>query len=260
MIKIDYEKCIGCMKCTRVCLFTILEKKDGKPFVLEDKLGCARCMHCGIVCPQGAIGYNEKPMMISEDKPIVLDSFRDDLESFLLTRRSYRDFRPEPVDEDIIRLALETAAWAPSAKNQHPTKYMVIQGKEKLDQMFEIIIEYLKETGENPEVVSEYARGNNMVLGKSSTLVMAYARNNALWPAVDTALALDYADLMFQAHGVGTCWAGYMTRFMNKIPKLVDMYPLPKNNSFYGGLFIGYPREDYLYIPERVKRADIDFR
>lgn len=257
MVKIDYDKCVGCLRCTRACIFSIIEAREGKPFVLEDKLGCAKCMHCGIVCPEGAIQLNGAPMMIGEEKPIVSDTFMEDIESFLMTRRSYRDFRQEPVDLDVVRHALEVAAWAPSAKNQHPTKYYIVDGREKIDAMMDIILDYLKETGESPEVVSEYARGNNMVFGQAPAMILAYARNNAINPVVDTALALDYAELMLQSRGIGTCWAGYLTRFLNKIPGLMEMFPLPKNNSFYGCLMVGYPREDYLYIPERLKRADI---
>ena len=260
MIKINYDKCVGCLKCTRVCIWTIIEGRDGKPYVLEDKTrGCAKCMHCGIVCPEGAIEFNDAPMMISEDKPIVSDTFTEDLEGFLLTRRSYRDFREEEVDEKIIRRALETAAWAPSAKNQHPTKYYVVQGREKVDAVMDAIVEWLKETGESPEVLSELERGNNLVLGHAQTLILAYSRNNAINATVDTALALDYADLCLQAKGVGTCWAGYLTRFANVIPALQEMFPLPDNNRFYGALLVGWPKEDYLYIPERLKRADITF-
>ena len=42
-------------------------------------------------------------------------------------------------------------------------------------------------------------------------------------------------------------------------PALQEMFPLPKNNSFYGALLVGWPKEDYLYIPQRLKRADITF-
>lgn len=260
MVKIDYDKCIGCLRCCRTCIFTIIENREGKPFVQEDKSGCARCMHCGIVCPEGAISYNDQPMALSEETPIVSDHYREELRDFLMLRRSYRDFRPEPVDEALIRMALETAAWAPSAKNQHPTKYIVVQGREKVEEIMTIILDYVRETSVSPEVASEYARGNNMVLGSAQAVILAYARNNAINPQVDTALALDYADLLLQANGVGTCWGGYLTRFLNQIPALQALFPLPENNSFYGCLMIGWPKEAYLYIPQRIKRADITWK
>ena len=261
MIKINYDKCVGCLRCTRVCIWTIIEERDGKPYVLEDKApGCIKCMHCGIVCPEGAIEWKGQPMMISEDKPIVSDTFPEDLESFLLTRRSYRDFRDQEVDPEVIKQALEVASWAPSAKNQHPAKYYVVQGKEKIDRMMEIILKYVEETGNSAELIPEFARGNNMVFGHANTVIMVYSRNNAINPNVDTALAMDYADLYLQSKGLGTCWAGYFARFANVIPELQEMFPLPDNNKFYGALLVGWPKEDYLYIPERIKRADIIFK
>lgn len=258
MIKINYDKCVGCLKCTQVCIWTIIEAHDGKPVVLEDKAkGCVKCMHCGIVCPEGAIEFKGQPMMIAEDKPIVSDTFPEDIENFLMTRRSYRNFRDEEVDFELIRQALEVASWAPSAKNQHPTKYYVVQGKEKIDHMMDIIMKYVEETGLSAELIPELERGNNMVFGHANTVIMAYARNNAINPQVDTALALDYADLCLQSKGLGTCWAGYFARFLNVVPELKEMFPLPDNNKFYGALLVGWPKEDYLYIPERLKRADI---
>ena len=256
MIRIDYDRCVSCHKCTRVCVWTIIENHNGKPVVI-DKKGCIKCMHCGIVCSEGAISFDDKPMVTSQEKPVVADTFSDDLESFLLTRRSYRDFKPEALNIEDVRHALEIAAWAPSAKNQHPTKYIVINEKEKVDEIMGIIVDYLKSTHVSPEIIPELERGNNMVMGKAPALILAYARNNAINPSVDTALALDYTELILQSKGIGTCWAGYLTRFLNTIPALKEMFPLPENNSFYGALLAGYPREDYLYIPERLKRADI---
>ena len=47
----------------------------------------------------------------------------------------------------------------------------------------------------------------------------------------------------------------------NNVPKIKELLPeLPENHSFYGAFMIGYPEdEEYLHIPQRFKRADIEW-
>lgn len=258
MIKVNAEKCIGCGKCIDKCLMGYMEIKDGKSHCITEK--CIKCMHCASACPENAICWDEDSAITSEELPIIDGTFIDDLESFLLTRRSYRMFSEKPVPYSEIEHALVISKWAPSAKNQHPVKYIVVNEPEKLQKIMDAILEYCRETGESPEVVSSYEQGRNLVFAKATSLIMGYSRDSAVNPSQDTALALEYIELVLQSRGIGTCWGGYLTRFANKIPALKEFFHLPEGHSFYGTLFIGYPTEDYLYIPKRVKEVNVEIR
>ena len=119
------------------------------------------------------------------------------------------------------------------------------------------IVEYLRESGDCPEVLDGLADGLNKVFGKAQSVIIAYARNNANRPSEDTTIALTYAELVLQARGIGTCWSGYLQRFLHRCDKLAAMFPIPENNAFYGCMLLGYPTEEYFYIPRRLKLADI---
>ena len=51
---------------------------------------------------------------------------KDDLHAFLRSRRSIRQFKPDPVPHDCIQRILDTAIFAPSAHNLQPWRFAVI--------------------------------------------------------------------------------------------------------------------------------------
>lgn len=260
MISIDMDKCIGCLKCVAVCPFTVLGVVDGRPRLKEGK-ACIKCMHCAAACPQQAVLFDRKNAVLQNPISSLPENFAKDLEHHVMTRRSYRHFKEQPLNREAVGHALEVASWAPSAKNQHPAKWIVIDSKDVIEQIMGHILDYVKETGVSPEIASEYDAGNNVVVGTAPTLILCYARDNAINAPSDTAIAMTTAELIFQAHGIGTCWSGYLTEMCNAIPQIKELLPeLPANNSFYGAFMAGYPEhEDYLWIPERIKRADIQW-
>lgn len=258
MIEINSEVCIGCMTCLTVCPFTVLEETDDGPRKAAGK-NCIGCLHCGAVCPTDAITYNGEPAIYGDELPIISDGFTEDLKNQILMRRSYRHFSEEQVSPLIIKEALDLASWAPSAKNQHPTGWIVIESRELMDRMMELILDYVEKTGISREIVSEMKVGNNVVMGTATSLILAYADDKAISPETDTAIAMTTAELYLQSRGVGTCWAGYLRRMVNAIPEIRELLPeIPENHRVYGAFMVGYPEnEEYLHIPQRFRRADI---
>ena len=56
-VRIDTDKCVGCMKCAEVCPFCAIDKdtiagKKGCP-----EITCAKCGECVAACPKNAISY-----------------------------------------------------------------------------------------------------------------------------------------------------------------------------------------------------------
>lgn len=259
MITIDSEKCIGCFKCVSACPFEVLHTTEKQPEMSDDKL-CIKCLHCAAACPQKAISLGELDGVLSEEMPKFPKNFHNLIQGHLMTRRSYRNYKPEQVPKDILSNALKVSAWAPSAKNQHPAKWIVISDDDKINIIMEHILEYVKETGISPEIAELYQHGHNVVMGNAKTLILAYSRTNAINPPVDTALALYNVELMLQAQGIGTCWAGYLTRMCNQVPAIREILKLPEDCQVYGALMVGYPKDEkYIHIPNRHKQPNIQW-
>lgn len=260
MIKVNQQKCIKCYKCISVCPFTVLGKKDGLPELKEGK-NCIECMHCAAACPQDALTFGGDAATGRKTEALA-ETFAEDLEKHVLQRRSYRHFQDRPVDRELLGHILGLTDWAPSAKNQHPHSWVVIDSKETIKAIMDAIVEFSKETGISPEVVTELENeNNNVVMGTAPTLILCHADSKAINAPADSAIAMTTAELLLQANGIGTCWGGYLTRMCNAVPKIKELLPeLPENHSYYGTFMAGYPeKEEYLYVPERPKKADIKF-
>jgi F420 biosynthesis protein FbiB-like protein len=59
--------------------------------------------------------------------------------AFLRSRRSVRRFKPEPISDAVIQRVLETAAYAPSAHNRQPWRYVVIRDAEQKAKFAEVM-------------------------------------------------------------------------------------------------------------------------
>jgi F420 biosynthesis protein FbiB-like protein len=58
--------------------------------------------------------------------PVVSESTRITLHSFLRARRSIRRFKPTTIDPSIITRIIETATYAPSAHNRQPWRFAIL--------------------------------------------------------------------------------------------------------------------------------------
>jgi nitroreductase len=235
----------------------VLAEEDDEPKFRPEKL-CVECFHCAAVCPTDAVLFDGKTAILENPLKEIPDNFSATLENYLLSVRSCRHFKDIPVEKELLNRALELASWAPSAKNQHPTDWVVVNDESKLQEIMKNILEYTKENGISPEIASEYAEGNNVVMGQAKTILIAHADEKAINPSSDTALALHQIMLFLQANGVGSCWAGYLTRLTNAIPAVREILEIPSGHAVYGALMLGYPqKENYLHIPKRTKQRKI---
>ncbi|MFX0103208.1 MAG: DUF362 domain-containing protein [Candidatus Hodarchaeota archaeon] len=55
-VRVNRDKCVGCGKCFKVCIYNGLEMKEDKAMINQDNcMGCGRCER---ICPNGAISIS----------------------------------------------------------------------------------------------------------------------------------------------------------------------------------------------------------
>jgi len=145
---IDQGKCTGCGLCVEVCSDNVIEIIDGKAVATQkgSVFGCIGCGQCMAVCPEGAVSVTGR--MISPDDVFPLAdrsemASYDALVKLYQDRRSIRDFKDKPVEQEFVDKILEAAVMAPSGIPPTDVSVMVLNGKDKVFQFSKDYCDYL---------------------------------------------------------------------------------------------------------------------
>ena len=264
LITIDQEKCNQDGICVAECPARIiqLDSKEDYPTPTSDfKDACLKCGHCVTVCPTGALSLD---WLSPEDcKPIKQELFvtPEQAEQFLTGRRSIRAFKEKTVPRTILERLLEIACSAPSAKNQQPWHWIVVQEPAEVRRLAGMVIDWMRAViRDNPEeaeergfirAVASWDEGYERICRGAPHIIVAHADKNWRFGAEDCALALSLLDLFATSIGLGACWGGYFYKAVNGHPPLFSALGLPNDHLAFGAIMVGYPKFKYQRIPIR---------
>ncbi|MBR5273421.1 MAG: nitroreductase family protein [Clostridia bacterium] len=110
----------------------------------------------------------------------------------ILSRRSVRNFTSKKVSDEIIETLLQAATYAPSAKNGQPWFFSVVQNKEILNKIDDVV---------------ECLRGGSIFYG-AQTVIFVAVQDDTRWGLCDCAAATQNILLAAHSLGLGTCWIG----------------------------------------------------
>ncbi len=256
LITIDHDKCKRDGICISECPFSLIRenKENGFPEIrAAAERMCIHCGHCLAVCPHQALTFDGvgPADCLPVDKELALDPAR--IELFLKSRRSIRTYKDKPVDHATLERLLDTARWAPSAKNSQSAHWLMVEDPAEVRRLAGMVVDWFRENNYFPGVVKAWKEGRDMVLRGAPHVAIAHARTDGslLKPTEDCAIAISYLELAAHAHGVGACWAGFLANGANDYPPLVDALGLPADHKVFGALMLGYPKFRYRRIPQR---------
>lgn len=264
IFEVDREKCNRDGLCVEECPARVirLSPEDDVPVPQADfKEYCIACGHCVAVCPTEALRLEwfEPGQCPPVNRELQLT--REQAEQFLRGRRSIRSFKEKIVERAKLEKLLEIACYAPSAKNNQPWHWTVVERPDEVRRLAALVVEWMRGViAEKPKVaaalsftrvVAAWDSGFERVCRGAPHLMVVHADKNYGFGAEDTALALSYLELYAPLLGLGSCWAGYFYSAVNAYPPLFDALKLPARHKAFGALMVGYPRFRYQRLVPR---------
>jgi nitroreductase len=160
----------------------------------------------------------------------------------IITRRSIRKFKPTQISRDSINTILKAGMYAPTAYNQQPWQFIVIDERKLL------------------ETISEkHPHASMCKTAPVAILVCAdlsFEQSKDLW-VFDCAAATQNILLASHDLGIGSVWVGvYFRKEYEEI--FTKLFKLPKNIIPISLIPLGYPAEEKPKI-ERFKKERVHF-
>jgi len=268
--------------------------QEGKAVVSGDQ--SLQCGHCMAVCPTGAVTVAALDNTGLKFNSFQIDSHWLPFAGFdtaqlirlMASRRSCRNFTDRQIEPEVFEDLVKAGTTAPSGSNCQNWTFTVLSTRsavmalgDRLGDFFRrinriagnvFIRKGLKLIG-RPQVddyfqnhyqtitqaLEEWDRHQRDQLFHGATaLIIVGATPGASCPAEDALLATQNILLAAHSMGLGTCLIGFAVSAMERDPTLKDAVDIPRDETVYAVIALGYPNEKYERLTGR-KRFTLRF-
>jgi len=154
----------------------------------------------------------------------------------ILTRRSIRKYTNKSIPDEVIKELLEAGVSAPSAGNQQPWQFIIIDNREVLDEASQVL--------PNGKLLKD-ANKAILVCGD-----LNLETHKGYWP-IDCSAATQNILLAAHAKGLGACWLGVYPR-EERVENLKKLFKTPEHIIPFSVISLGFPDEE----SKKVDRYD----
>ena len=282
MITIDKAKCTKCGWCAEECRGSVIVCQEDRSPLVRYPEQCVNCGHCVAVCPAGAINSDVFPYEMFKDLPPLTVS-AESMKNILLSRRSVGVFKDSPVAREMIEQLILGATHAGSASNGQTEGFVVVQDKQVLldleDLVLEVMWDNLRILGNvagrqlakvryGPEMSGQIGRyyssfkkrkENNQLRGSifrnAPVVVVVHGLKKNALAATNCAIAARNMEIMSLPMGLGTCWAGFLIAAAQRDKKIAEFLQLPKGHNVFAAIMLGFPKRQYKKMIPRKERT-----
>lgn len=187
-----------------------------------------------------------------------------DARECLLTRRSIRKYKSDPIPDDVLERIMEAALAAPSAINLQHWHFVVLRTPEKMAEFRELMrsvqVKFrpvLEDRFQkHPEAIKETETFLTSLGGAPVCVLAFFLKDN--FPDRDGAMqsvsaAIENLMLAAWSEGVGSCWMSAAQR-MGFGPEIQEKFA-PGKGEFVSSITLGYPDQTPKMPPRRDGRV-----
>ncbi|EIW16328.1 MULTISPECIES: nitroreductase family protein [Pelosinus] len=256
LIEVNQERCTRCGICTDVCPTRVLAMSENGPEAIAPEV-CIACGHCVAVCPHQALDNKKAPL----NKQIALAEFpalpAQKAQLFLRSRRSIRKYKERSVPREQLLQLIEIARFAPTASNGQGVSYIIIENKELIEKLIEVVIEWMESQISVHwsfllHVKAYREDKKDTIFRGAPHIILATANKDFSRGRENTVFALTYLELYATTLGLGSCWAGLfeICAFSGYKP-LLELLNIPEGKEITGTVMVGYPQYKYQRLVDR---------
>ena len=164
----------------------------------------------------------------------------------IMTRRSIRDYKEEPVCREAMAEILKCGIYAPSAMNMQPWAVRVVDNKEFIDGVTAIAV------AQNP-AIAEQPNFRNF-FRNAPTVAFIACPVESYSGEFDSGLLAENMMISAWSKGVGSCCLGSVVPVMNspEAQPYLERLQLPADYKLLVAIAFGYPADTFIpAVPER---------
>ncbi len=266
---LDTQKCTACGLCAQVCGLDVIVRNGNSYPTINRAAYCHACGHCVAICPQGALSV--RGITGDEFAPTGASTISSlDMEAFLLTKRSCREFKDRPVERPVIEDLIAVARMAPTSINCQERAFIVVTDRRKIAElrvaltrhtrsMLRLITlaaskpmslflspetrQHMRHLQADFEVALHHLDNGDDYIFHNAPCLIFFAGITMDPSGRDHALgAQHYLMLYAETLGLGTCINGYA----QSAPKVLAKHlTVPKAHTIYGATMLGYRKHTY---------------